>query len=499
MKLLSFSASNFKSIGADGGKIEILPVTVLVGENGAGKSSMLEALAFVAQRARKTALGKYNLSGDYINYNSIDEITFRHERNKSIFFNFIFKLAKEDVQSLYQFIINSQPDDKDNFLANMRKLGISENEMSLATPDDLYDLYSSIKNTCRRIQIKCIMEVSIEVDGNTGIPLSLVVTGNQFLLWAYRKQPGGEFGVDLPGKTTRLYLDVGSDKIPVFGPIFDSQHRSYKVAGRIRGSTTTTGGPIRLPAPLDQVLDVLYTTESWIISELGKIYYLRAPRGHLKSTVTAGATGQIQDWVGNTSDDLGRFLTRIYGDPNLQKSALPAIKQWAKEFGIDGMNAASFGTNELNLDYNDDKLAVGLGMKGLGYGSTQVLPIIAQGFASEPESILAIEEPEISLHPNAQVRMLDMFAELVKNRKSIIFTTHSATMLMGLSRLVENGIQPEKIAVYEVEKSEAGSRYHRLQLNQNGFIQGWVRSYAEAEKHLLDSWLNSVPEEPDNP
>lgn len=269
------------------------------------------------------------------------------------------------------------------------------------------------------------------------------------------------------------------------------------MAGRIREGIGQALSPLPLPDKLNEVLDILRTTESWIISVLSRIYYLRAPRGHLKSTVTAGSTEQ--DWVGRTPEDIGRFLTRIFGNPNMQKFALPSIKEWAKKFGIDGMNAASFGTNELNLDYNDDKLAVDLGMKGLGYGSTQVLPIITQGFASEPESILAIEEPEISLHPNAQVQMLEMLAALVKNLKSIIFTTHSATMLMGLSRLVESGIPPDKIAVYDVEKSKSGSEYQRLRLNQNGFIQGWVPSFAEAEKHLLDSWVNSVPEEPDNP
>jgi predicted ATPase len=498
MKLLSFSVSNFKSIGANGGKIEILPVTVLVGENGAGKSSMLEALAFIAQRARKKALGRYELSGEYIGFSNINEMLFRSAKDRSLTFWLVFALSNEETNNIIQFTINADLGLNEK-LENLRKLGISENDERSVNKNDLISAYTGLRNISKTIADSSIIGVEIELDGNNGNPLSLVVTGSRSVLWAYRKQPGGAFGVELPGEGTRLYLNVGSDKIPVFGPIFDSQRRSYIFGGRIRGKIGEPLNQSILPDNLNQVLDILPTTESWIISALARIFYLRAPRGHLISTVTAGTSDQPLDWAGNSPVDLGRFLTRVFGEPGLQKSALPDIKRWAQEFGINAMNAASYGTSELNLDYTDDKLVVDLGMKGLGYGSSQVLPIIAQGFASESDSILAIEEPEISLHPNAQVRMLDMFAELVKNRKSIIFTTHSATMLMGLSRLVENGIQPEKIAVYEVEKTESGSQYNRLLLNQNGFIQGWVSSYAEAEKHLLDSWVNSVPEEPDNP
>jgi predicted ATPase len=497
MKLLSFSVSNFKSIGADGGKIDILPVTVLVGENGAGKSSILEALAFIAQRTRKKALGRYELSGEYISFSNINEILFRHKKDRSLIFEFIFELSKEDANVLTRFPLNLRLDSTDNFLGNMQKSGIPENDQSMVNLQDLLRLYQGLSKINETIARERIMRVKIEIDGNNGNPLSIVVTGNEFLLWAYRKQSTGVFAVDLPGEGTRLYLNVGSDKIPVFGPIFDTQRRSYIVGGRIRENIGEPLSQFTLPDSLNQVLDILPTTESWIISALARIFYLRAPRGHLISTVTADTSDQPLDWVGNSPVDLGRFLTRVFGEPSLQKFALPDIKRWAQEFRINAMNAASYGASELNLDYTDDKLVVDLGMKGLGYGSSQVLPIIAQGFASESESILAIEEPEISLHPNAQVRMLDMFTELVKNQKSIIFTTHSATMLMGLGRLVEKGVEDKRIAVYEVEKTESGSKYRRLKLNKNGFIEGWVQSYAEAESQLLDSWRKSVPEEPD--
>jgi energy-coupling factor transporter ATP-binding protein EcfA2 len=44
--------TNFKAVGSPGVELQLAPLTLLVGDNGAGKSSLLEALALLAQSAR---------------------------------------------------------------------------------------------------------------------------------------------------------------------------------------------------------------------------------------------------------------------------------------------------------------------------------------------------------------------------------------------------------------------------------------------------------------
>lgn len=225
------------------------------------------------------------------------------------------------------------------------------------------------------------------------------------------------------------------------------------------------------------------------------MYYISAPRGHVPSTVHAGDS---PDWIGTSADQLARFIIKKQSDRD--KTVFHKIQEWAGRFGIRELNAGSDGSAAFHVDYEDDVLKTGLGARGLGYGSTQVLPIIAQGFAAPEGSCILIEEPEVSLHPNAQITLLDMFAELVRQGKCLLITTHSATLLMGLGRLFEgpDPLRPEQLAVYEATKRATGTDFRRLEVDKTGYIKNWIESFGQAEKHILESWIKSVPEVPES-
>jgi predicted ATPase len=67
------------------------------------------------------------------------------------------------------------------------------------------------------------------------------------------------------------------------------------------------------------------------------------------------------------------------------------------------------------------------------YGSKQILSVITQLFWSDPDSIVMIEEPEISRHPNAQILLAELFAEAVHEGKQIIITAHSEFLPLTLA------------------------------------------------------------------
>lgn len=61
---------------------------------------------------------------------------------------------------------------------------------------------------------------------------------------------------------------------------------------------------------------------------------------------------------------------------------------------------------------------------GLGEGIVSLFSIIDSLYDSEPNDIIAIDEPELSLHPALQKRLADLFVHLSKDRQ-IIISTHS--------------------------------------------------------------------------
>ena len=127
----------------------------------------------------------------------------------------------------------------------------------------------------------------------------------------------------------------------------------------------------------------------------------------------------------------------------------------------------------------------------------KVLPVIVQLFWADPESITLIEEPEISLHPKAQIDMLAMFGEAINQDKQIIATTHSLFMMQGIGYAVHKGwLEPDQVAVYHVEKKKGtGTTSKRLPLSEKGYIKGWVPSFAKVEGQLLREWTKTLPEE----
>lgn len=494
MILTSFATSNFKSIGANSADIVIAPFTVLVGENGAGKTSLLEALAFINQRTRNP--GKFSLEGEFVRFSSHDDYVHGADKTVPVRISATFAVTEPDRQAYAQLHKELQRSVR-NWGADALAAGLSEAATRGLSKSDVGDLLAGIMRRSEYLSSTGNTVTTAFTLYSGGAHRSAEVTaGGTGLVWRADNNGQADGRLFLGGEESDTEYAVNHPD--VIEPLMD-RHFRYVEQGPpfTLASARDAKGVRRLdqgvfPDGFRPRLRLYTLLEEGLLTALRRVYYLPAPRGRLASVVPAG---EIRDWVGHSAEDLARFLTNIQGDPS-KRDVAENVRDWAKKFGIDSLNAASRGRPELHLDYVDDVLKVNLGAQGLGYGSSQVLPIIAQGFASEPGSILLIEEPEVSLHPNAQITLLDMFAELVRRGKRLLITTHSATLLMGLGRLLEgtDPLKPEQIAVYEATKTPSGSVFGRLKINKAGFIHDWVGSFGHAEKQILESWIKSVPE-----
>jgi len=492
MILSSFTARNFKSIGAGGAGIDVAPITVLVGENGSGKSSLLEALALIAQRTRPNAKGDVVLAGEYVRYDSAEEIFHRGNPDESI--ELAFTLAPDaDERAYYRKLANLQLDYVEAERLFAPSLRPETDSQQGATIRDIGRLVAGVGIAAKALSETEGLRVTTTLSTRRFVARTSVLAG-RFPLWSHDAAGSSNTAVVLGGEPPRLFLSRTTLDQPLHDRLFSDASRSLNFGGRATSPEPTvfSGSPGFPSGTLrDLVYDFFSRTEEAIFAGLQRVYYIPAPRGRVPSAVSAGDS---PEWIGTTSDQLARFMVKLQGVRD--KSVFGQIQEWARRFGVHELNAASDGSATFHVDYQDDVLKAGLGVRGLGYGSTQVLPIIAQGFSAPEGSCLIIEEPEVSLHPNAQITLLDMFADFVRQNKRLLITTHSATLLMGLGRLLEGDhpLKPEQIAVYEASKTPAGSSFRPLKINDKGFIDGWVDSFGHAEKQILESWIKSVPE-----
>jgi predicted ATPase len=127
----------------------------------------------------------------------------------------------------------------------------------------------------------------------------------------------------------------------------------------------------------------------------------------------------------------------------------------------------------------------------VGYGCSQVLPILVAGFNLGADSLLLVQEPEIHLHPKAQAELGTFFYELAQKSIQTIIETHSEHLMLRLQAHVadkNSSLNPDDVRVYYVYSENGSRKIRKMELNEDGFFKDpWPEGffperYAEAKK-----------------
>lgn len=141
----------------------------------------------------------------------------------------------------------------------------------------------------------------------------------------------------------------------------------------------------------------------------------------------------------------------------------------------------------------------------VGYGNSQVIPVLVAGLNAEGGDTFIVEEPEIHLHPKAQAELGDFFLDQFKRGVQSVIETHSEHMIVRLQRHIAQGnLQPKDVRIYYVHPTSSGKELIPLELNAQGiFTAEWPGGFfperlAEA-KELAIARANQNGFEPERP
>jgi predicted ATPase len=85
----------------------------------------------------------------------------------------------------------------------------------------------------------------------------------------------------------------------------------------------------------------------------------------------------------------------------------------------------------------------------VGFGVSQVLPVIIALMVAEPEQLVYLEQPEIHLHPRAQHKLAKIIADAAQRGVRVIVETHSSLLLLGVQTLVAQGkLSPDLVKLH---------------------------------------------------
>jgi AAA ATPase domain len=137
--------------------------------------------------------------------------------------------------------------------------------------------------------------------------------------------------------------------------------------------------------------------------------------------------------------------------------------------------------------------------RDVGIGVSQVLPVLVAAYASR-SSILAMEQPEIHLHPALQAELGDIFIEsaLGGRGNTFILETHSEHLILRILRRIRETtdgelppdltpIRPEHVAVLYVLPENDGAKVVEIPIRPDGeFAERWPQGFfAERAKELF--------------
>jgi predicted ATPase len=165
------------------------------------------------------------------------------------------------------------------------------------------------------------------------------------------------------------------------------------------------------------------------------------------------------------------------------------IAYWLKKMGL----INSFELKQIAPNRRDYEVLVkNIGTKDqvnltdVGFGVSQVLPVLVQCFYAPPGSTTILEQPEVHLHPSAQAELADLFIEAIaaKDEKEkphhiqLLIESHSEHFLRRLQRrIAEQKIRAIDTAIYFCEMTSSGSILKHLEMDDYGNIKNWPNKF----------------------
>lgn len=118
----------------------------------------------------------------------------------------------------------------------------------------------------------------------------------------------------------------------------------------------------------------------------------------------------------------------------------------------------------------------------VGYGVSQILPLLLELCRSEGPDLFLLQQPEVHLHPSAQAALGTLLCEIAASGRQILVETHSDHLMdrvrMDL-RDRKTGLTPADASLLFFERGDLDVRIHSLGFGDSGEVLGAPPGYRQ--------------------
>ena len=211
-------------------------------------------------------------------------------------------------------------------------------------------------------------------------------------------------------------------------------------------------------------------------------------QNQIKGTFDLYAAGTVSQWQeqGNTEalTKLNDYLRRL----GLTDSVTAKVKNANEvELSVSRLPAGSKGKPRKSDMVN---------IADVGIGVSQVLPILVALIAAQEGQLVYVEQPELHLHPRAQVVMAELLAEAANRGVRVIVETHSSLLLLTVQTLIaQDRIKNTDVALHWFARDAKGAtQVTYVQPDEDGAYGMWPEDFGDVEMKAQGAYLDAVGE-----
>jgi predicted ATPase len=436
--ITDLSFANFKS-WKDVNRLKLKKITGLFGSNSSGKTSILNLLLMLKQTVespdRKQILS-FGTERDYIQLGSYEDIIFNHTTESNLDITIGFKNNET--------LTVKDPNEPNKTLLEDISLGFS----------------TSISQTkSKRLFVN---------------NLKYEFSGMDFYM---RKQSKDKYDYALTAnyqdKKKYIFKRTSGRGWPLPEPI-----KFYGFPDQIRTYYQNAG--------------FLFDLQLRLETSFSEIFYLGPLRDYPKRQYTwsgtrpndMGLKGEMYVDAILTARERGDKISR--GKGKKMYSVEEYIAFWLKHLNlIDSFEVKEIkdGSNIYQVLVKRNYSSALVPITDVGFGVSQILPVVTLCYYVPEGSTLIIEQPEIHLHPMVQSGLADIFIDVAQKRNlQLIIESHSEHLLRRLQlHIAKEEIPAEDVSLYFCSMDEDRSKLVPITMDTYGVIKNWPRDFFGSE------------------